>query len=188
MNTRLKLLIITAFGSFTIIFNIFMFFYYFSIERKPTNKKIFEENGIDIDLSLFKKAIEFSESKTPFSFENNNTEQASVQPDSDKITTPTVTSKTVQFTVQIFNASGISGIASGLKEELEKNQQILVTQIGNTDNSQNTIVKSKSSVSESMKTLIYQTVEKNFLINQKETLPDSNTSDIIIILGQQKLR
>ncbi|MBU1129870.1 LytR C-terminal domain-containing protein [Patescibacteria group bacterium] len=184
MNTRLKLLVIIVLGSFAIIFNIFLFFFYFSIERKSLNKEVFEQNAIDLDLSLFKKAIEFSESRTTFSFESDPTEQESSTLDSTKPSAKLVSGEIEEFNIQILNGSGISGAASGLKEELEKNSQFEINQVGNTDNTQSTIVKSKSSVPESTKTLIYQIIEKNFPINQKEILSDDNASDIIIILGQ----
>lgn len=92
-----------------------------------------------------------------------------------------------ELKVKITNASGISGAASILKDQIEKqSEQIEEIFLANAEESSLTLVKIKKNVAIEIEELILKTVQTDYPQAKKEILDDSFLEDVIIILGKRE--
>ncbi len=106
------------------------------------------------------------------------------------VATPTPSSTVAdlsKYTVNILNGSGIPGEAGKVKSLLEA-AKFTVGTTGNapTYDFTKTIVKAKSSVDAAFVAKLIETLGTNYEVDKAQTLPDSSTIEVQVIVGSSK--
>lgn len=97
----------------------------------------------------------------------------------------TVTLNKRSLVIAIYNGSGKIGAAATLKKHLEDGG-FTIKETGNEQSTKTTVIKIKESKKAYLESIIARLV--SFPLSPKETtLPEENTSDVIIIIGQDSL-
>lgn len=101
--------------------------------------------------------------------------------------TPSATADVSKFAVAIFNGSGIPGEAAKAKELLAS-AGFNVVSTGNAASYDftKTIIKAKSSVDPSVIQKLKDTLSKNYLVGDSQTLTASSANDIEVTIGSSK--
>ena len=129
---------------------------------------------------------------------SNNSKQMAKKIQADKTAEPTVVRveptsaasqevKTEKYPIMVLNGSGITGEASKLREILE-NAGFKVSETGNAEKYDytDTIIKTKKNVETSYINDLKKLVGKSYLLGNDETLPASDSSDVVVIVGSKK--
>lgn len=92
-----------------------------------------------------------------------------------------------KFSVNILNGSGIAGEA-GKAKDLLTTAGFKVSGTGNASSYSftKTIVKAKSSVDAAFVSKLVETLGKNYSVDKTQTLPDSSTDDVQVVVGSTK--
>ena len=117
---------------------------------------------------------------------------ATPTPDSTAITqtaspTPSIKADLTKFSINILNGSGIAGEAGKAKDLLtEAGFKVSGTGNASTYNFTKTVVKAKSVVDSEFLTKLTEALGKNYSVDKTQTLPDSSTDDIQVVVGSTK--
>lgn len=92
-----------------------------------------------------------------------------------------------KYTIAVLNGSGIAGEAGRVKELLTS----AGFKVGSTGNAttydyKKTVIKAKSTVDTAFTTILIQTLSKTYLVDSLQTLSDSSTDTIQVIVGSSK--
>jgi hypothetical protein len=120
--------------------------------------------------------------------DENAKQTTSVQiPTSSPTATPETEADLSKIKIKILNGSGIKGEAGKVQNLLEK-AGFVIASTGNakTYDYTETIIQAKSSVSEAFLTKLKSTLVKTYAVGKNETLKDSETFSLIILVGSTK--
>lgn len=100
---------------------------------------------------------------------------------------PTATPDLTKFEIEILNGSGVTGEASAQKLNLTA-AGFTISSVGNADNSDytDTIIKAKTEVDKSFVAKLKSTLESSFTSVIGQTLDDTSSVPVIVILGTKK--
>ena len=122
---------------------------------------------------------------------NNNSSliKSTPPPETTPSPTPIATPNLSNYKIKILNGSGIKGEAGKVEELLEK-ADFTVESTGNakTYDYTQTIIQAKSSVEEGFLTKLKSSLSKTYEVGKNETLKDSETSPVIILVGSLKAK
>ncbi|GEM_PF-6098935 len=100
---------------------------------------------------------------------------------------PSITVSPSAYTIMLQNGSGISGEATKVRRLLE-GQTYQIGTIGNADRSDynQTIIQAKSTVNKAWLLKLQEFLGKTYSVSDIDVLPESSTSDVILIVGSKK--
>lgn len=92
-----------------------------------------------------------------------------------------------EYSINVLNGSGISGVAGETKEILES-EDFSVEEIGNADRSdyEGTVIKAKGHVPSEFLERLKEVLEETYILDSTEDLEDSQEVDVIVIVGSDK--
>lgn len=112
---------------------------------------------------------------------------ATTAPVSNPTPTPQANVDVSEFDVAIFNGSGIAGEAGKVKTLLTAADfNVVSTANAATYDYKETIIKAKSTVDAAVIEKIKDTLSKNYVIGESQTLAANSTTDIQIVVGSSK--
>ncbi len=125
-----------------------------------------------------------------FLYKNTKTQKINVvtlSPTPTLAPAPTKTIDLSKYPLRILNGSGIDGEASRQKSSLET-EGFVVSSIGNADNSNysNSIIQAKKEVDKDFITKLKNVLENSFTVGDADSLSDSASTPVVVILGTKK--
>ncbi len=93
-----------------------------------------------------------------------------------------------EFSIKVLNGSGTAGEAAKVRDILEE-ADFIVEDIGNADAStyEKTIIKAKKHVSKEYLDLLREEIGKLYLLDENETLEESEDTDVVVIIGREEV-
>lgn len=94
-----------------------------------------------------------------------------------------------KYAINVENGSGIPGTAGEAKDILVK-AGFSVSATGNAAsyNFTKTVIQTKSDVPDSFLTKLSDTLSKTYVLDKNQTLPDTSTDEVIVIVGSSKVQ
>lgn len=93
---------------------------------------------------------------------------------------------TLKYLLAIYNASGITGYASQIKNQLESTGLFREIKIENMETASESVLEYKTTVNKEVLNKIFQEIKKEIPVFKEKTLPDAENSDLILILGTNR--
>jgi hypothetical protein len=132
---------------------------------------------------FYQKGVNQSLSPTPTPESSTDVIEATTQPSSS----PSAKLDLTKYSINVQNGSGIPGTAGAAKDILTK-AGFKVGTTGNADNYDytDTIIKAKSDVPSDFITKLTTTLSATYEVAKAQTLSDSSTDTIVVIIGSSK--
>jgi outer membrane biosynthesis protein TonB len=143
--------------------------------------------GIFILGAILGGIIFYQKGVNKIAVEATPTSTASAQVTNQPSSSPSATIDISKYDVGIFNGSGIAGEAGKAKTLLETaGFSVISTGNAATYDYTKTIIKAKSTIEASVIQKLKDTLSKNYIVGENQTLATSSTTDIQVVVGSSK--